>query len=51
MKMKQQNTTVLWASAFIVAAIIFTTAGRHAQEANAASASTASGFTLLTICD
>ncbi len=46
--MKQQNTTVLWASAFIVAAIIFTTAGRHAQEANAASASTASGFTLLT---
>jgi len=46
--MKQQSTTALWASAFIIAALIFVTAGRHTQKAHADSASSSSGFTLLT---
>ncbi len=49
--MHQENTdgnTLLWASAFIVAALVFVMAGRHTQNAYADNASTANGFTLLT---
>jgi hypothetical protein len=43
-----QGNIALWASAFIVAALVFVMAGRHTQNAYADSASTANGFTLLT---
>jgi hypothetical protein len=56
MMMNEETTsrsggTALWASAFVIAALVFVTAGRHSQNAHAQSASTASGFTLLTTPD
>lgn len=49
---KNNETTngnvLLWATAFFIAALIFTAAGRHTQRASANNANTASGFTLLT---
>lgn len=47
-KESTHGNTVLWASAFIVAALVFVMAGRHTQNAYAGDASTANGFTLIT---
>jgi hypothetical protein len=55
--MKQDSNignVTLWAAAFFIAALVLVTAGRHTPTANAAdagSASTANGFTLLTTQD
>jgi hypothetical protein len=49
--MKQDSNIgniTLWAAAFFTAALVLVAAGRHTPTANASSASTANGFTLLT---
>jgi hypothetical protein len=52
--MKQNSNmgnVTLWAAAFFTAALVLVAAGRHTPTANADSASTANGFTLLTTPD
>ena len=43
-----KGNTVLWATAFFIAALIFVAAGQHTPRAVANSTNTADGFTLLT---
>jgi hypothetical protein len=42
------GNTVLWATAFFIAALIFVAAGQHTSRAVANSTNTADGFTILT---
>ncbi|MDG1137674.1 MAG: hypothetical protein P8N28_05365 [Phycisphaerales bacterium] len=54
MSVQQDNSTsntTLWASACIIAALVFVMASRHSRQAVAEGASTANGFTLLTTPD
>ena len=44
----KDGNTILWATAFIIAALIFVAAGRHTPSAMANSANTSGGFTVLT---
>ncbi len=44
----KNGNTILWATAFFIAALIFVAAGRHAPTAMASSANTTDGFTLVT---
>jgi hypothetical protein len=50
--MNEQQTTIgnatLWASAFIITALVLVMSGRHTPRANAEGVNSANGFTLLT---